>query len=452
MSVKSVRPAWRPRTPGLLPTRILSLLLLVGTRLCQADVAVPDTPAGHALSAWLTVFNAGDPDGIQSYYKMYFPASAGGPGIQEFRAQTGGFELLGIEDSEPLRVVFTVKERLSTTTAIGRIAMKDETSGKVADLLLLATPPGRKVIGFNIDGAERARVVDGIAAQLGEYYVFPSVAEKMGQKIRSQLRNGAYDRLQDGGLFALALGEDLRAISHDGHLRVGFSPFQVPEQGQQPDPNSIERFQAQMLRTNCGFERVEHLPGDIGYIKLNEFSDPDICAPTVVAAMGVIQNVSALVIDLRDNGGGSALMEELIESYLFSSQTRMNDLWDRKTNTTRQYWTQVYVPGKRIASQPLFVLTSSHTFSAAEAFTYDLQAQKRATIVGETTGGGAHTIINRRLDDRFFVVVPYQRAINPITNGNWEGSGVVPDVKVSAADALQTAEKLASQRLATANK
>jgi hypothetical protein len=451
MTVNTIRAA-PPSRALWLPATVLFFLVLIGARPCQADVMVPDTPAGHALSAWLAVFNAGDPTAIQSYYKMYLPAAAGGPGIPDFRAQTGGFELLRIDESEPLRVVFTVKERSSPTTAIGRITMEDASSGKVTNFLLLATRLGGQVIGFDIDGADRARVVDGIAAQLNEYYVFPAVAEQMGQRIRSQLRNGAYDRFRDGGLFAAALAEDLRAISHDRHLQVGFSPIQLPDQGQIPDARAVELFQAQMLRINCGFERVEHLPGDIGYIKLNEFSDPDICAPTVVAAMGLMQNVSALIIDLRDNGGGSALMEVLIESYLFASPTRMNDLWDRKSNTTRQYWTQVYVPGKRIVSQPLFVLTSSHTFSAAEAFTYDLQAQKRATIVGETTGGGAHTIINRRLDHRFTVVVPFQRAINPITNGNWEGTGVIPDVKVSSAEALQTTEKLASERLATANK
>ena len=141
-------------------------------------------------------------------------------------------------------------------------------------------------------------------------------------------------------------------------------------------------------------------------------------------------------------------MIAFISTYLFDEQTHLNDLWERKGDVTHQYWTLPYVPGKRLADKPVYVLTSKQTFSGAEEFSYNLKSLKRATIVGETTGGGAHPVSGHRIDDHFMIGVPFARAINPITKTNWEGTGVEPDVKVSAADALRTAEKLADERIA----
>ena len=142
-------------------------------------------------------------------------------------------------------------------------------------------------------------------------------------------------------------------------------------------------------------------------------------------------------------------MIALVSTYLFSQRIHLNDLWTRKGDTTDQYWTLPYVPGKRLDGKPAFVLTSSHTFSGAEEFSYNLKNLKRATIVGETTGGGAHPVSGHRIDDHFMIGVPFARAINPISKTNWEGTGVEPDVKVSAANALATAQKLASEKLAS---
>ncbi len=161
--------------------------------------------------------------------------------------------------------------------------------------------------------------------------------------------------------------------------------------------------------------------------------------------MTSLAGTRALIIDLRDNGGGSPAMVTFIASYLFTDSTHLNDLWDRKTGETTQFWTNPHAPGRHFGSiKPVYVLTSSHTFSGAEEFSYDLQAQKRATIVGETTGGGAHPVSGHRIDDHFIIGVPGARAINPITHTNWEGVGVVPDVRVPASNALAVAEKLAA--------
>lgn len=140
-------------------------------------------------------------------------------------------------------------------------------------------------------------------------------------------------------------------------------------------------------------------------------------------------------------------MVALISSYLFDKPTHLNDLYNRQEDFTQQYWTLPYIPGTRLAEKPAYVLTSNHTFSGAEEFTYNLKNLKRATIVGETTGGGAHPVSGHRIDDHFAIGVPFARAINPISKTNWEGTGVEPDVKVKAADALQKAEELATAKI-----
>ena len=172
-----------------------------------------------------------------------------------------------------------------------------------------------------------------------------------------------------------------------------------------------------------------------------------------VGAMAFLANCDALIIDLRENGGGSPEMIQLLSSYFFSGEPRhLNSFYYRMDEKTEQYWTQPYVPGAKLADTDLYVLTSGYTFSGAEEFTYNLKNMKRATIVGETTGGGAHPVRIEVLNDHFAIGVPYARAVNPISKTNWEGTGVEPDVKVPAAQALAQAHLLALEKLAAKEK
>jgi C-terminal processing protease CtpA/Prc len=111
------------------------------------------------------------------------------------------------------------------------------------------------------------------------------------------------------------------------------------------------------------------------------------------------------------------------------------------------------VPGARFgADKPVYVLTSNKTFSAAEDFTYNLQAIKRITVVGETSGGGAHPIQPFRIDPNLVAVIPIGRSINPITKADWEGAGVKPDVAIAADKALAKANALALRKVLPAIK
>ena len=202
-----------------------------------------------------------------------------------------------------------------------------------------------------------------------------------------------------------------------------------------------------LRRINFGFERLERLPGNIGYMDLRGFTPAEFGRETVAAAFNFLANTDSLIIDLRKNGGGDPEMVQLICSYLFEGQpVHLNSLYWREGNRTQEFWTLKDVPGKRYAGKEVYVLTSGYTFSGAEEFSYNLKNLKRATIVGETTGGGAHPGGGHRLSQHFGAFIPTGRAINPITKTNWEGTGVEPDVKVAADLALKTAHVAALRK------
>lgn len=429
---------------------LLALPVFLGLFPVRAQQTIPETPAGHTLRAWLDAFNSGDRGVEEKYLHTYDPKRSLDDEMR-FRGMTGGFMLLQILKSDPHSVEFMVKEHNSETMAVGKMEVKAGDPAMVASFSLRAVPPGTKAsdLSFKIDAAARAKVIDGSVAALNETYVFPETAKKMEEAVRAHQKKGDYDSITDGDDFAKRLTDDFQAVSHDKHLRVMFNPAPMPDmEAQHSDPKREAEQRRNLERMNCGFNKAEILEGNVGYLKFDFFADPAICGPTVVAAMNFLANVDAIIFDLRENGGGDPKMIAFISSYLFGERTHLNDLWTRKGDITDQYWTLPYVPGKRLDEKPAFVLTSKDTFSGGEEFTYNLKTLKRATIIGETTGGGAHPVRGHRITEHFGIGVPFARAINPITHTNWEGTGVEPDVKVPAADTLTTAQKLAAEKLA----
>lgn len=315
--------------------------------------------------------------------------------------------------------------------------------------LIAQGPPDQA--DLTIDAATRSAVIDAALKKLNDNYVFPETARKMEQAVRGRIANKEYDQITSARMLATTLQGHLQEVSHDKHLRVIYSAEPLPPErnNREPGPEETAR-QLEFLRTsNFGFEKVERLPGNIGYLDLRGFQPAEFGAETVVAAMNFLANTDALIIDLRRNGGGDPAMVALISSYLFGPEpVHLNDLYFRPNDSTRQWWTLPYVPGKRYGDKKeVFVLTSNRTFSAAEEFTYNLQNLKRATIIGETTGGGAHPGGPRRINEHFAIWVPSGRAINPISKTNWEGTGVKPDVDVPADQALRVAHIAAMNKV-----
>ncbi|HJQ18960.1 MAG TPA: S41 family peptidase [Gemmatimonadaceae bacterium] len=412
----------------------------------SATVRAPATAAGKVVTEWLDAFNSADSARLASYYQKWHLVRNLSAQLQ-FRRATGGFDLVSIERSEPTLVEFVMRERNNPAQqayGIIEIAPDDTT---LRQSYLIAMRPGTTPASFAIDAPTRARVIEHAIAQLDTNYVFPEVATKMAAALHEHQKRGDYDAIRNGATFAARLTDDLQAVSHDRHLRVNFVPGALPNapDGSGPDSATIAQRRREATTQSCGFVRTDTLAGNVGYLKFNGFADPDVCGEIASRELTRLADTKALIVDLRDNGGGDPAMVAYISSYLFDTRTHLNDLWTRRTNKTDEYWTRD-VPGARFGGKkPVYVLTSSYTFSGAEEFTYNLKNLKRATIIGETTGGGAHPVDGHRIDDHFLIGVPFARAINPYSHTNWEGTGVTPDVKVPRDEALATAQKLIAE-------
>lgn len=305
---------------------------------------------------------------------------------------------------------------------------------------------------MTVDAATRRQVVDGVLARLIEAYVFPDTAVAMQRAIRDRVRRGEYDRITSAQALADSLTSHLQAVSKDRHLRVRYSYEAIPAGGDhgEPTPDDEARARAFGRQVNFGFERVERLAGNVGYLELRSFGfDADWIGDAAAAAFDFLANTDALIIDIRRNGGGSPHMVAFVSSYLFGPDSvHLNSLYWRPANRTDDFYTRARIPGTRYGpDRPIYVLTSRRTFSGAEEFAYNLQTRKRAVIVGDTTGGGAHPGGMQRVTEHFGVWVPSGRAINPITKTNWERVGVRPDVPVASDQALRTAHLAALRGL-----
>jgi Peptidase family S41/N-terminal domain of Peptidase_S41 in eukaryotic IRBP len=284
-------------------------------------------------------------------------------------------------------------------------------------------------------------------------YVFPDRAEQAAAAIEARLAAGEYDDLDDAAL-AERLTSQLDEFCADKHLRVRSMPPRPPRPGPGgPDPAGPRRvrrarghpgapgapdFPGHPL--NYGIRRVERLEGNVGYLDLHGVAPPEEAGPAIAAAMELVKGTYALIIDLRHNHGGSPHGVVFWCSYLFpDAETHLNDIVRADTGETRQFWSLAWVPGSRYTDRPVYVLTSHKTFSGGEDFCYTLQAQGRAQVIGETTGGGAHPTRMIPISQTLAVAVPFARSVNPVTGTNWQGTGVVPDTEVPADQAYDVA-------------
>lgn len=304
-----------------------------------------------------------------------------------------------------------------------------------------------------LDHQLRKSIVQSVGEKIAEEYIFPKVAQKIRKQLNNNLTKRKYEKLEDVFDFCEAVTKDIRSINNDRHLRIAYSPRHAERIRQEKSKSEAEKENArkkyiEMARLkNFGFEKVERLTGNVGYLQLTRFFSTDIAGDTAVAAMNFLANTSAVIIDLRTCSGGSPSMVQMLCSYFFKESLHINSFETRSKNEILQSWTFSYVPGKKIPSTDLYILTSKRDFSATEGFAYALKHLKRATIVGEQTRGGAHPGNFFVIEKDFVVFIPTGRAINPKTKTNWEGVGVIPHVTVSAEQALDTAHMLALEKL-----
>jgi hypothetical protein len=303
---------------------------------------------------------------------------------------------------------------------------------------------------LTIDAATRAEIIEGVIKRLNDFYVFPEIAKQMETAIRQRMRNKEYDQITSAALLAQTLTSHLHAVNPDKHLGVTYSYQSVPlnDRKTEPTPEQLERRRRLAASVNYGFEKIDRLEGNIGYLRIDGFMPADVGGETAIAAMNFLANTDALIFDMRYSAnGGDPTMSVLLSSYLFEKPVHLDDFYWREGNRTEQIWTMPYVPGKRHIGKDVYFLTSKDTISAGEGFVYELQNLKRATVIGEITAGAANPGYEYRINEHFMIFVPMGRAINPITKTNWEGVGIKPDIPVPAEQALNTAHLIALKKL-----
>ncbi|MEU7003622.1 S41 family peptidase [Nonomuraea sp. NPDC046570] len=273
-------------------------------------------------------------------------------------------------------------------------------------------------------------------------YVFPEKTVDIDAAIRRRLAAGEYGDL-DGPVLCETVTAHLQEVCPDKHLRLLW--VDQPQSLDSADEDKGRAAFLALLRAeNQGVRRVEHLDGNVGLIDVRRIAYADEGAGAIGAAMQLVAHSSALILDLRACLGGAPEGAAMWCSYFFrDDQVHLNDIYERSTGATRQFWTTAHLPAPRYADRPVYVLTSAITFSGGEDVAYTLQAHGRAVLVGETTRGGAHPTARHAVTEHILVTVPTARTINSVTGTNWEGVGVVPDVPVSADQALDTALKAA---------
>jgi C-terminal processing protease CtpA/Prc len=298
-------------------------------------------------------------------------------------------------------------------------------------------------------------IVKNIAKLIRENYILEEKRDVIARELEEKFDNNSYGSINDLSDLAGKLTKDLQDISDDRHFAVVYDPKRVAEmkierdelRNEEEEKSEKNRMEIQRTR-NFGFKKVEILDGNVGYLDLRNFRSITYAAETAHGAMAFLYNSDAIIIDLRKNSGGGAGMYKLLASYFFDDDSvHLGSVYNGLTDVTQEFWTLPTLPGKRMPEKDLYILTSQSTFSAAEEFAYDLKHLKRAIVVGEATGGGAHMVTKLIVNEEFYIFMPFAGAINPITNSNWEGVGVQPHHIIKSDEALETAHVLSLKKM-----
>ena len=412
---------------------------------------VPATPVGRKFVAWLEALDSADPGRLGAVHADSPRREVRVEKDSALAERTGGFVLEKIESVTDTLLEVVVQTRRTRERRALRFQVEPSPPHTIVSIMM--RPAEMRVV---LDAKAREEVIRMLAQELGKRYVIPDKAREMERMLIERLESGAYDRVSTSMELGEVLTVDLRRIAPDKHLAVRVAPRrpmggpggpQAPRGG----TSRLRRAEADSGDVPSLFGEHQRYEGNIAYLEIRSFgSPPEDAAAEIETKMSAAADAAALILDLRSNGGGHPLTVARVSSYLFGPKPiHLNTIQWRVPERTNHSYTDPTVPGARFgAKKPIYVLTSKHTFSGGEEFTYNLQALKRATIVGETTGGGAHPGGPVPLLHGLVALVPSGRPVNPVTKTNWEGTGVVPDVTVPADQALETALSLAREKIA----
>lgn len=417
-----------------------------GPEAADPEVALPDTEAGGHARELVALLHRGDADAVEPFVTEHFA-----PGFRDaFPMEAHRGAISSLWNGKPgltLRHVLDKGENgmqlylQSDNGAWVQVSMVFEAQPphRIASVMFGPTdgPPDPVFDGMDpsaVTAEQRAKIVARVDKLLRERYVEPHMGAKASTHVSKALADGAYSNLAELEALAERLTTDLQSVTNDKHLHLRVTgPMRAPEAGDGPKG------------PKHGVHEAQVLAGNIGYLELHGFAPAAMSKEPMAAAMKTLADTDAIIFDLRNNGGGAPDGVQYLCSYLFDEKTHLNSLYWRDGDRTEEFWTLDEVDGAKRPNVPVFVLTSGDTFSAGEEFVYNLQTRKRATVVGETTGGGANPGGILEVAPQLGMFVPTGKAINPVTNTNWEGVGVKPDVEVPAGQALESALKLAKK-------
>lgn len=292
----------------------------------------------------------------------------------------------------------------------------------------------------------KKETIEKLSLLIQDFYIYPDVAKKTSEHLYKQYEAGSFDQCKDNEAFATILTESVQSVNKDKHMKImSNAAYIAPE-------NTLEAKAAHRMgqinhyrNYNHGFKELKMLEGNVAYLDLRMF-DPLYRAKEVADAyMKLLSLSDAVIIDLTHNGGGDPSMVQYLSSYFFDKKLHLNSLYYREGDRTEEYWTLEKVEGKKLVDIPLFIMIGDETFSGAEEFSYNMQNLKRATLIGQTSAGGANPGETRGINKDLSVFIPTGRAINPITNTNWEGVGVQPEIHTKKDETLEQARILAQK-------
>ena len=421
----------------------------------QVPSVAPSDAVGQKFEAWAAAFNSADRARLDAVWSGAKDAELRASTDMATAERLGGFELHHVEDATATEMLAVVRAKRTESWhcllfnvdvepphAIENIRLRPTGAPSATDKTSAAAP---------LDGKRRGQVLDALVRELNRAYIFPEKAAAMDRELNARRRQHIYESIVSRLAFARALTDDVQRVTEDKHLHVEVDcSHGAPLSGREHHAPAAAPTDRPRV-----FGESRRLDGNVAYVDIATFAVPaEQARDEIRETMGAAADAAAIIFDVRQNGGGEPETVALVSSYLFGSEpVHLNSLYWRVSDRTDEFFTDPRVQGAKFGpTKPVYVLTGGRTFSAAEEFSYNLQTRKRAVIVGETTGGGAHPGGFAQLPHGFTAFVPSGRAINPITNTNWEKTGVKPDVASAPEAALDTAHRLALEKVGNGNR
>ncbi|MDH7447041.1 S41 family peptidase [Aquimarina sp. 2201CG14-23] len=308
--------------------------------------------------------------------------------------------------------------------------------------------PVKPVLAYELN-----TIIDSISKIVPRYYIKPEIANQIVTHIRNKNKEGHYATITNPQILSDSLSQDLRAINGDLHMNM---IYRSPRELTTSDSPPIQ-VNKTGIWTNYGLNEMKVLDGNIGYLKIKHFTQHqhlDSIRPVVTNAIEFLKNTDAIIIDVRNNGGGFEDMVAYYISYFFDTKEpiHLSDYRCTLHNHTYGISTDPNITGTKLPNTQLYILVNANTGSAAESFAYMLKHLDRATIIGETTAGAGNGASHHEINDRFTIQVSSEETINAITKTSFEKTGVIPHISATSIEAFSKAYKLALEYAKKNNK